>query len=89
MLVKKQNNVFIILLTTELCYSTGHDPTSLYQPDINNNSEILKLKCFKIEENKKEENKEENKEDNKEENKEEENKEEIKKKKIKKKIKKK
>ncbi|KAG4087806.1 hypothetical protein H8356DRAFT_1328530 [Neocallimastix lanati (nom. inval.)] len=41
----KQNNVFIILLTTELCYSAGHDPTSLYQPDINN---IINVYCKNI-----------------------------------------
>ncbi|KAG4089814.1 hypothetical protein H8356DRAFT_1366782 [Neocallimastix lanati (nom. inval.)] len=28
------------MLTTELCYSAGHDPTSLYQPDINNRKAI-------------------------------------------------
>ncbi|KAG4086440.1 hypothetical protein H8356DRAFT_1353740 [Neocallimastix lanati (nom. inval.)] len=39
--ILKQNNVFIILLTTELCYSAGHDPTSLYQPDIKNVKKIF------------------------------------------------
>jgi len=48
-LTRKQNNVFIILLTTELCYSAGHDTTSFYQPDINNVKKIFfKISKFKI-----------------------------------------